>query len=290
MIEKETIIPGIVLYKNALPNFLNVLDTVIESESGQDDQALIKPWRDWNNGIGIMSSGVSSDYEYRKQDEKYLQQHEVIRSIWDSFDAVLNDYVSEYDDVNFFPHYVNTLDFKNKSWVNAQIDFLKYFKDSKNDKYALSCHNDQATWLDESRGPKFVLTVTMYLNDNYGGGDLCFFNENDTNAVLYKPSAGDIIVFPSFYPYFHGVHSIESGNKYLIRMFKFWDYVGSEEWLENEKLYGKEKWAELEKKRSQKEFNSGKSDRNVCLKGEEQEEGVVGIPPFYVDSISRHRL
>jgi hypothetical protein len=89
-------------------------------------------------------------------------------------------------------------------------------------------------------GLKAEYTVTMYLNDDYNGGDIDFriFNagENEMRVVgnrleprdknygevpeiAYKPQAGDIIIFPSRPPFYHGVHRVTTGTKYFVRMF-----------------------------------------------------------------------
>ena len=53
--------------------------------------------------------------------------------------------------------------------------------------------------------------------DDYDGGDICFYINGD--FVNYKPKAGDILVFPSGMPYYHGVKTIRNGNKFFIRNF-----------------------------------------------------------------------
>jgi hypothetical protein len=88
-------------------------------------------------------------------------------------------------------------------------------------------------------GLKAEYTVTMYLNDDYDGGEIDFriFNERETEMrvvdgemvsttegeeipkIVYKPQAGDIIIFPSRVPFYHGVRRVSTGTKYFARMF-----------------------------------------------------------------------
>lgn len=89
-------------------------------------------------------------------------------------------------------------------------------------------------------GLKAEYTVTMYLNADYEGGEIDFriFNDRDDKmvlnagdlvpldanygeipAIMYKPQAGDLIIFPSRVPYYHGVRRVSSGTKYFVRMF-----------------------------------------------------------------------
>jgi hypothetical protein len=59
---------------------------------------------------------------------------------------------------------------------------------------------------------KRSISVLIYLNDNYEGGELEFPNFN----LKIKPKAGTIILFPSNYAYGHIAHPVSSGTKYVI--------------------------------------------------------------------------
>ena len=93
-------------------------------------------------------------------------------------------------------------------------------------------------------GPKFHTTCTFYINDNYNGGDVEFYVNGD--IINHKPKAGDLMVFPSGEPFYHGVKTIPDGNKFFVRNFVMFDYDGSEEWLANQKKYGAYRWAKME--------------------------------------------
>jgi hypothetical protein len=100
-------------------------------------------------------------------------------------------------------------------------------------------------------GEKFHTTCTFYINDNYNGGDIEFYVNGD--ITNHKPKAGDLVVFPSTVPYFHGVKTIPDGNKFFIRNFVMTDYDGSPEWLANQKRYGAYRWAKMEFERIENE-------------------------------------
>jgi hypothetical protein len=88
-------------------------------------------------------------------------------------------------------------------------------------------------------GLKAEYTVTMYLNEDYDGGEIDFriFHGRETEMrvsggemiptteqeeipkVVYRPQAGDIIIFPSRVPFYHGVRRVSTGTKYFARMF-----------------------------------------------------------------------
>jgi hypothetical protein len=64
-------------------------------------------------------------------------------------------------------------------------------------------------------GPAYNCTVSavIYINDDYIGGDLKFPRLDN---LVYKPSVGDIAVFPSNYIYEHASLPMESGTKYCV--------------------------------------------------------------------------
>jgi len=100
-------------------------------------------------------------------------------------------------------------------------------------------------------GPKFFITCTMYINDDYKGGDIEFFV--DGKLINHKPKAGDILIFPSEEPYYHGVKLIEDGYKFFVRNFVMEPFEGTKEWLDNQKKYGAYRWALMEQERIEKE-------------------------------------
>lgn len=69
---------------------------------------------------------------------------------------------------------------------------------------------------------KNILTCNVYFNDEteYEGGDLHFASTNDT----FRPSMGDIVLFPSNWMFYHKVKEITSGIRYSGT---FWFYYGS---------------------------------------------------------------
>jgi len=58
---------------------------------------------------------------------------------------------------------------------------------------------------------KQVLSIVLYLNDDYTGGELYFKNQD----IKIKPEAGSLIAFPSTDPYFHESLTVTSGIKYI---------------------------------------------------------------------------
>lgn len=62
----------------------------------------------------------------------------------------------------------------------------------------------------------------LYLNDNYGGGEL-YFPDHD---IEFKPAAYSYICFPGGVENIHGVKEITEGVRYT--MVSFWDFAEAE--------------------------------------------------------------
>jgi hypothetical protein len=116
---------------------------------------------------------------------------------------VINDVSSEVSkryvkDVRpFYYAYGNRLN-------NSDAHILDY---SKDDFFRIH-HDHYAESLNFSR----LLTVCVYLNEDYEGGYLEFPSIGKTFGF----KTGDVIVFPSNWMYYHGVTPIISGNRYTI--------------------------------------------------------------------------
>lgn len=81
-------------------------------------------------------------------------------------------------------------------------DILKY---EKGNEYKI--HND---W--SPKHSNRVVSLVVYLNDDYSGGQLEFPNIGYT----YRPRAGDIVIFPSNHTFAHRSKPITKGTKYAI--------------------------------------------------------------------------
>lgn len=105
-------------------------------------------------------------------------------------------------------------------------------------------------------GAKKHTTAIFYLNDDYIGGEIAFL-ELDENLQItwydeYKPQAGDVLVFSSMHPIYHGVKTVEQGNKYMLRTY--WDQIElpSDEWTQGIANYGESAWQAMEREKELK--------------------------------------
>ena len=149
------------------------------------------------------------------------------------------------------------------SWAEEGWNIAKYIPNLKDhENYAMAYHTDFQKEFDYEPGLKFGITSVFYLNDNYSGGEIVFKIVDKDNPSItkkdytYKPEEGDILVFPSTPPYYHGVKAVTEGHKYIIRNYWRYDYPGHPLWLKLQEKYGKDVWRDLEEKRLKFNRNS----------------------------------
>lgn len=107
----------------------------------------------------------------------------------------------------------------------------------------------------ESPGDKFGITAVLYPNDDYEGGELTFRIVQDDGSLkefIYKPKAGDLVMFPSGPPYFHGVTRITGAPKYITRLYWMYESPGTQDWHELKAKYG-DRFEELEVQRKSRQ-------------------------------------
>jgi|SRR5581483_873939 len=57
-----------------------------------------------------------------------------------------------------------------------------------------------------------AVSLVAYLNDDYGGGELCFPRQ----GLTIKPETGSVVVFPSYFTHVHESQDITQGVKYSV--------------------------------------------------------------------------
>lgn len=234
------IYPKVDVYKNLLPDSKRLAEIVKESEKSSGGRYYLREWDQWSV-FGSYTQQKHNDSEPRElgkmhDDEKYLSD-----SVYSAYTKAISNYVQRHNLVLPEGACLLTSSF---SKYDTNVDNMK-------NNMSMQYHTDYIISEREMPGPKFFLTCTTYLNDDYVGGEIEFLM--DGKQYPYKPESGDILVFPSIEPYFHGVKTITSGEKFFVRNFVSYPYGGSEEWIRNQKHYGAVRWAKMEEERLEKE-------------------------------------
>lgn len=248
--QREILADRIVVYRNAIPNNEAIIQALKNSPY----------WEKWYD-VGQQIPIAAQDHEFNFDFFPHQEEWETKVKTWaDSHFFRANPegldvfkfmdleeafYKTTTDYISLFP--VNDM----PNWYRGGVNFLRY--DAKEEdqitteaagtvNYALPFHTDYYYPTSSEPGVKPALTITMYFNDDYEGGDIEYrlydkqythFRIEGTNMIEietgnvipgfnYKPQAGDIIIFPSKLPYYHGVKKVTKGKKLFLRTF--WMY------------------------------------------------------------------
>jgi len=232
--------PLVDVYNGLLPDVDELYEIMQESEKTAEGKYYLRSWDQWSV-FGTYAQQKHEDSEPREFGEKYDKEKYLSDRVYEAYNLAINDYLERHN-ITLPP---------GAELMSSSFSKYKDDVDLMDNNMAMQYHTDFIISEREMPGRKFFLTCTTYINDDYEGGDIEFY----IGGKLYnhKPKAGDILVFPSTEPYWHGVKTIRSGSKYFIRNFITFSYEGSEEWLKMQRYYGAVKWAEMEKARLEKQ-------------------------------------
>lgn len=183
--KSEELYQKIVYYYDLFPDSLNLVELIEEDELSATSK--ITKWKSWGSSDNKMV--------YGKQKIIHSSNNEFNDSKFDSFiiktikNAIV-DCSKNYSEKYF-------LDIGNLT----PLSISKYFEGK-----GMGPHVDSY-----SDNPKEILSIVLYLNDNYEGGELYFKNQN----IKIKPKTGSLIAFPSTDPYIHEALPVISGIKYI---------------------------------------------------------------------------
>lgn len=208
MFNYEILGDGLVYYTNLIENPYNIIDDIeklndlvlenIASGKYHVDESVARPWHNWDHGDGDMKLHFCR--------QRWLPRNEDIPEG--------DPYKHEYGYISdrlfkgldtAFKHYSNELypyASRNIKGKEDRMSILKYERAGY-----LPAHTDHGS---SSR----TLSVVLYLNDNYVGGEINF--PHVRNGIKIKPQAGSAIFFPSNYVFVHEVSEITEGIRYAL--------------------------------------------------------------------------
>jgi hypothetical protein len=265
-VQFEEFYPKIHIYKNLLPSAARLVEILKESGQDRASSYYFNMWDKWHV-FGETIGGITFNpiYEDLIEEEKKAAEEVIVRELDTAFAKATQHYMR---------HYGVT---KGNDWTTMGPSICKYDSEMEHcglPDLSMKYHTDYDYIRGDEPGDKFAITCTMYLNDNYEGGEMWFnlsgsaadsFGETPLSKdqiMVYKPEAGDVLVFPSGHPdvlsedstYFHGVSRTwkskeKPDNKYFIRSYYLIPFEGTPEWLSNQEKYGEDIWEKMETER-----------------------------------------
>lgn len=189
-VQFETLAPGILVYKNALPKRWNIIERI--------EKSLAMPgtrfkWEDAQVGYGELVLDARKCKDWKISDINLEPRDEYSNDAWDIWENAMTSLkicLEHYKPI----HYLAEV-----SYYEC-INVVKYGKGE-----FFNIHTDD--------GDPYRCTVSGvgYPNDDYEGGELYF----PLFDVKYKPEAGDLVINPSAYSYAHSSEPVtDDGIKY----------------------------------------------------------------------------
>ena len=244
---------GVLLFKNVLEDPEKVYKFILDSKTSDDPWFGKDVWHDWQPWGNYAKAYPLQQINQFISDLGFSQGADLIMESLNIFYETLKIYKEKYFDKEYFAEY-QIPDFIPESFAelvehcnNANfhkipqtltITDLVLFETNRNvtEKWQMNIHEDvMKDWASQY---KHSLNFNIYVNDDYEGGDIVFFDHKDIEKVPYtdcvsgetgdawlvnnyweyKMKAGDGLLFPT--NVYHGVKPIGKGNsKYYIRQF-----------------------------------------------------------------------
>lgn len=183
---------GVLIYHDALPQSLNIINRLEEVVSDQANQ--------YNYSEAMVGYGMKMpeyrdcfDLKFKKSDIEHDQSEASLKlqSLWSDVHfrklQAVKDYTKRYN-----------------------VGELRYWEALNFVKYGPGQHFQEHT--DHGFSYNCVVSMVGYVNDDYDGGEIFFRMQN----IKVKPKTGDLFVFPSNFMYPHRALPVHSGTKYSI--------------------------------------------------------------------------
>jgi hypothetical protein len=276
-LEVIEIYPNVLVYKNMFKDISKSYKVLLDSLTDSGDR-LFSPWTQWSIFGEYMSPitpsfSMGDKYGNLKNIETKTQTEEEQKNfaveMMENFHLVTEDYIKRYNiEVDLDALSKNELGELTPTWRWTGGTIGKYHISNDDENFGMRYHSDYMREQGSAPGYKFIITCTIYFNDDYEGGEIDFAMGD--KLVKYKPEAGDLLVFPSGHPdyltedgkpYLHGVMPSYNANKFLARMYWQKYQQGSDEWYAKEKEFGKDVWASMQPE-LEEQFRKDNPQRN----------------------------
>lgn len=248
----DQIFDKIHVYSGLFDSPKDIAEKVFTLGESSFEGIIYKNWRDWysfgricdadGQVVGDENLYAEARLRFSENDGFFLDaEYTIFQQLALATSQCFKHYISQYNLIVPEPNYISN---PNIAWYYPNIDTDGY-------GHTMKLHTDYAIGEWWWPGEKFLLTCTIYINDDYEGGEIVFFANGD--FISYKPVAGDVLIFPSGNPrfpggspYYHGVNKTSNGRKILIRCYlKYWEYNNLFFWMSCKNRYGAEVWNKM---------------------------------------------
>lgn len=262
--------PYVYVYKNLFKNIDEIYSMLKDSHEPNQDQ-FFNNWSQWsifgeylNPVVATMPDGLYYDPAQRYanfdkcevHNDLQKKQKDFLMQLFDNFYAATEHYAKKHGvHIDKETMITNEHGFPSPLWRMTGPTICRYHISDEANRVGMRYHSDFIREQTDRPGYQFAITALTYFNDDYKGGELDFVI--DKKLVMYKPQAGDLVVFPSGHPdiltedgqvYLHGVMPSEGTHKYFARMYWQKFNEGTPQWFEKEKEFGREAWLAMQDK------------------------------------------
>jgi hypothetical protein len=217
--------PMVDVYTGLLPDAYELYQIMKQSDADANGRFHLRKWDKWS--VFGTYTQEKHELEEAQSGQRYDEEKHLSERVYAAYSAAISDYITRHQIKLPEGSSLMTSSF---SKYDEQIDIM-------NNKLTMQFHTDFIISEKDMPGNKFFLT--------------CFYI--DGKYYNHKPKAGDILIFPSTEPYYHGVRAITKGNKFFVRNFIVYNFNGTEEWLQNQRMHGAHKWGKMEQERVERE-------------------------------------
>ena len=204
MTEFIEIMPYALIAKNVISNPEKIIEKIKERNS-------VVPWNDaLEHSLPGVENCIFEDF-----DRSTIITDSTLLNLYESMRKVFLDYISYYDIENRMT----------KPLYTGNYSVKEYPVES-----SLGIHRDYGIVSDFNQEQPCSITINAYLSSNFEGGELALYDNTpnvdapelaegkwDLEPIhLYKPEAGDAVIFPSVF--LHSVNEITQGTRYGVNI------------------------------------------------------------------------
>lgn len=226
--EKIVVAPQIVIYKNIFKKSKQLIEYV------NSENCIFGDWNFWFEQ-GYRKGTPEYSHEILEKDSfKTIKEKMILKEFLDVVEFIRKDYFDDFGHANgIWPDFIDDWHPLLNRSESYDVDIFKWsdklvqLKKPVIGEIMMPYHVDD--WDRSAKNfavKKNIVTLNVYLNDEYKGGEICAYDLNTNKSYVYKPGIGDAVVMPSHSPFYHAVKYFEGHDRYFIRTFFRYPHPG----------------------------------------------------------------